>query len=343
MRHLLDMTTAELTAELAGLDVPAYRAGQIRQWIWAKGVTRLADMTNLPAALRDSLSHRLTVLRGQIVDRRQARDGVVKLLIEWPDGERTETVAIPADGRRSACLSTQVGCPIGCAFCASGLDGVSRDLSAGEIVEQVLHLQSATGQRITHVVFMGTGEPLANYQATVAAVRTLIDPQRGALSARHITVSTIGLPQAMRRLADEGIPVTLAISLHAANDRLRRRLIPWAKSVDIADLIAAGQEYFRRSGRELTLEYVLLAGTNDSHRCADELIDLARQLRCNVNLIRYNDVDGLGFSRCDETQVLAFRDRLSAAGVNVQIRASRGGQVQAACGQLRRAHGPPTQ
>jgi len=342
MKHVLEMTEADLSAEVAVMGQPAYRARQIAQWVWRRHVGRFADMTNLPAPLREALAKRLTILSGRVAARSDAPDGVVKLLLEWPDGERVETVMIPTDRRRTACLSSQVGCPIGCAFCASGLGGLCRDMSAGEIVEQMLHLRAAADAPITHVVLMGVGEPLANYDAALAAVRAMIDPARGGLSARHITLSTVGVPEAIGRLASEGIPLTLAISLHAPNDALRRRLIPAAKGVTIAELIAAARAYFDRTGREVTLEYVLLAGVNDSPACAAELASMARQLRCNVNLIRYNPVAGLPFRRPAEAAVRAFADALRAGRVNVQIRASRGAGAQAACGQLRRvAAGPP--
>jgi 23S rRNA (adenine2503-C2)-methyltransferase len=336
MKHLLDMSEQDLAAELTRIGQSGYRAGQVLQWVWAKGATDFAAMTNLPAALREELAPQIAVLSGRLVDQRAARDGVIKLLIEWPDGQRVETVLIPADKRITACLSTQAGCAIGCAFCASGIGGLGRNLTAGEMVEQVFQLQAAGGKKVTHVVFMGTGEPLANYDATLAAVRALIDPARGGLSGRHMTISTIGLPAAMRRLATEGIPLTLAISLHAPDDVLRRRLIPAAKSVPIADILAAARDYFDRTGRELTVEYLLLRGVNDTPEHANRLAALVRPLRCNVNLIRYNPVAGLPFERSEESRTRDFRDRLQAAGVNVQIRASRGGEIQAACGQLRR-------
>lgn len=337
MKHVLDMMLAELSAEINSLGQPEFRAKQVAQWAWSKGVADFASMTNLPAALRGRLGERMTVLTGKVVRRSDATDGVIKLLIEWPDGQSVEMVMIPAENRRTACVSTQAGCGMGCTFCASGLYGVARNLTAGEIVEQILQLQRTCGERISHVVLMGMGEPLANYDATVSAIRAMIDPHRLGLSARHITLSTVGLPDQIRRLAEEDIPLTLAISLHAPNDRLRCQLIPAAKGATIAELIAAGQEFFAHRGRELTLEYILLSDVNDTPQCADELADIAGQLRCNVNLIRYNPVPGLEFRRPAEERVIAFRDRLEQAGVNVQIRASRGLQAQAACGQLRRA------
>jgi len=348
MKHLLDMTADELATHIADMGLPAFRARQIQQWVWTKRVADFGEMTNLPKDLRARLAGEMAILTGRIVRRSDATDGVIKLLLAWPDGERIETVMIPTrpgetgTPRRTACVSTQVGCAVGCTFCASGLDGVSRDLTAGEIVEQVmwwdqlLSAGAAAGRQITHVVLMGMGEPLANYEATVRACRILIDPDRGGLSGRHLTLSTVGLPERIRRLAGEGIPLTLAISLHAPNDALRRQLIPTARTVTIDALIAAAREYFDKTGREVTLEYVLLAGVNDTPHCATDLGAIACRLRCNVNLIRYNEVAGLPYRRPSEPVVRGFRDRLAAAGVNVQIRASRGLEADAACGQLRK-------
>jgi len=353
MKHIAEMTRTEMVAVLERLGLPGFRAGQIHKWVWDKRVFEFDSMTDLPKDLRARLDGELAVLTAHVVRRSDATDGVIKLLLAFGDGERIETVMIPtrpgeaAHDRRTACISTQVGCPIGCTFCASGLGGLTRDLTAGEIVEQVLWWDrilgedAAAGRHITHVVLMGMGEPLANYDATVQACRILIDPERGGLSGRHLTLSTVGLPSQIRRLAGEGIPLTLAISLHAPNDVLRRKLIPAARGVTIDELIDAAGEYFARTGRELTLEYVLLAGVNDTDPCADELAAVARRIRCNVNLIRYNEVAGLPYHRPSEQAVRRFRDRLRDAGVNVQIRVSRGRDADAACGQLRAAADSP--
>ncbi|MFB3893999.1 MAG: 23S rRNA (adenine(2503)-C(2))-methyltransferase RlmN [Phycisphaerae bacterium] len=370
MKHLLDLTIDDLAAELAKLGQPAFRAKQVAAWVYAKGATNFATMTDLPAALRPELAARMAILTGKVAARKDSADGVIKLLIEWHDGERIETVLIPsgtaredtgetpatragilparltgrmpvprAAGRATACVSTQAGCALGCTFCASGEGGLKRNLTAGEIVEQIFHLQQAAGRKVTHVVFMGTGEPLANYEATVGAVRAIIDPPRLGISARRVTISTVGLPKAIRRLAAEDMPITLAISLHAPNDALRRQIMPAAAAVPIADIVAAAQEFFQSRSRELTLEYVLLAGVNDTNVCADGLARIAGRLRCNVNLIRYNPVPEAPYKRPSQTAVREFADRLARLGVNVQVRRSRGADADAACGQLRRRVG----
>jgi 23S rRNA (adenine2503-C2)-methyltransferase len=335
MQHLLDLTIEALAAELAQLGQPAFRAKQIAAWVYAKGATDFAAMTDLPAGLRPELAVRMAIHTGQIAARTDSADGVTKLLIQWPDGERIETVLIPSEPRATACVSTQAGCAIGCTFCASGEGGLRRNLTAGEIVEQVFHLQQATGQKVTHVVFMGTGEPLANYEATVGAVRAIIDPLRLGISARRVTISTVGLPKAIRRLAAEDLPITLAISLHAPTDALRREIMPSAAAVPIDDIVSVAQEFFQSRNREVTLEYVLLAGVNDTNVCAEGLARVAHQLRCNVNLIRYNPVPSGPYKRPSQTAVREFADRLERLGVNVQVRRSRGADADAACGQLR--------
>ena len=336
MKHLLNLTLQEFTAELEAMGQQTYRAKQVVDWVWRKGVCDFGQMSNLSPGLRGELVKTFCILTGKVVQESQSDDGVVKLLISFPDQQCVECVLIPDGQRRTACLSTQVGCAMGCVFCASGLGGFSRNLTTGEMIEQIFHLQTVCQGRIGNVVFMGMGEPLANYTATVSAIRAIIDPEQLGISARRVTLSTIGFGELIRKLSAEDLPITLAISLHAPTDQLRRELIPAAGDTSIEDLIRAGREFFASRGRELTLEYLLLDGVNDSIQCARELAQLAGQLRCNVNLIRFNPVEGLDFRRPSEQAVRAFREVLVQAGVNVQIRASRGSKVHAACGQLRR-------
>lgn len=244
---------------------------------------------------------------------------------------------IPADPRRTACISSQVGCPVGCRFCASGLGGLDGNLSAGRIVEQVWRLSRLPGVgRITNVVFMGMGEPLANFDNVKRAIETIAAPWGMNISARKITVSTVGLPKYIERLArDLDLPVTLALSLHAPTDDIRRSLIPWSEFTTIADLLAACRLWFEKTGREITLEYTLMRGVNDRPDHARELARLARSMRSNVNLIRYNEVAGLPFERPRDEDVREFQTILRDAGVSAHIRASRGRDIAAACGQLR--------
>ena len=243
---------------------------------------------------------------------------------------------IPTESRRTACVSSQVGCPVGCTFCASGIGGLDGNLSTGQIVEQIHHLATGDhGGRITNVVFMGMGEPLANMNAVMGAIRTMNADWGFGIGARRITVSTVGLPAAIRRFVEFEIPVTLALSLHAPEDELRRELIPWAEYSTIEELLDAASEWFHATGREITLEYILLGGLNDRPGHARQLARLAMQMRANVNLIRYNEVEGMPHARPRDEDVRQFQRILRAEGVNSHIRASRGRDISAACGQLR--------
>jgi len=362
---IFEHTPKTLAAWCSERGMPAYRAGQILDWVCRKGVVDPARMTNLSRADRELLAREMVFLRSDVLAEERASDGVRKLLLGWlrqeaqqpvaEDRERvlrihdgaasgatrsTECVLIPAARRRTACVSSQVGCPVGCRFCASGLDGLQGNLTAGQIVEQVWRLSQLrdTG-RVTNVVFMGMGEPLANLGAVERAVRTIAAPWGLGISARRITVSTVGLPAAIERFAQRmDLPVTLALSLHAPTDELRRQLIPWAALSTIAELLDACRLWFEKTGREVTLEYTLLGGVNDTPACARDLARLARRLRSVVNLIRYNETPGLPYARPRRSDVLAFQRIVQSAGVRCVIRASRGRDIAAACGQLRRSH-----
>ena len=255
-----------------------------------------------------------------------------------PDTQ-AETVMIPDGDRRTACVSSQVGCPVGCRFCASGIDGVKRNLTAAQIVEQVIAINTVLAKahpnlsprdnRVNHIVFMGMGEPLANYANLMQAIRVLHDPECLNIGARKITVSTVGVPGKIRELAGEELPINLAISLHAPDEALRRKLIPWAEHFSIDEILAAARFYFDRTGREITLEYILLAGINDQAEHARQLAKLCRTLRANVNLIRYNEVEGLPFGRPKAQDVVVFQDVLRHNGVNAHVRKSRGRDIDA--------------
>lgn len=336
--HLLDCSPEQLEACCAQLGQPPYRARQILEWVYRHHAESFPHMTSLPKLLRDDLDKRVVIFSSKVAARQESADGTVKLLLQWPDGESTECVLIAEARRQTACISTQVGCPVGCVFCASGLSGLKRNLTPGQIVEQALRVgqQVPAGKRLSHVVLMGLGEPLANYDAVVRAIRTLNAKWGPNIAARRITVSTIGLPAQIRRLADEGLQINLALSVHAANDTLRWQLVPWAKSVTLSELTSAGRYWFSQTGREMTLEYVLLAGVNDQPEHAEQLARLARRLRCNVNLIRYHPVEGLSYRRPSGSATHRFQSLLRAWGANAHTRTSRGLDIDAACGQLRR-------
>ncbi len=346
-RSVFDMTPEELVELLGSWGEPTYRAGQLVEWVYQRNATSFDELTNLPKTLRGRLSDALSLHESTITRRRNAGDGVVKLLLRWCDGATSECVLIPDGARQTACISSQVGCPVGCVFCASGLGGLERNLSCGQIVEQAMRIRSLCddGTRLSNVVFMGLGEPLANYDAVLRALRTINADWGMGIGARKITVSSVGLPKQIRKLADEQLQVTLALSLHAPTDKLRERIIPWTQRGNIASLIEAARYYFDRTGREVTLEYVLLGGLNDSATCAGQLADVVGRMRANVNLIPYNPVRGLPYERSTTDAAARFVDVLQERGVNVHVRRGRGLDIEAACGQLRRrgATGTPHQ
>lgn len=340
--HLLDLTLDELRAWVLDQGEAKYRAQQICEWIYQRFATSFDEMTNLSKALRARFAERAVIYRMRVEEASVAEDETRKLLLKTPDGKRVEAVWIPASPRHTACISSQIGCPVGCRFCASGVDGVERNLTTGEIVEQLLRLQklvadeTAGEERLTNLVMMGMGEPLANFQNVMPALRIINSPWGPGLGARRITVSTVGLPAQIRKLADEGFQFNLALSLHAPDDALRHELIPWGKGVPIRELLDACQHYFDKTGREITLEYVMLDGVNMATDHADGLAQIARRLRANVNLLRYNPVPGLPFRRPTSTAAYQFQNQLRERGVNAHVRTSRGKDVDAACGQLRR-------
>ncbi len=337
-RGLFDLTPNTLGELLALWNEPAYRASQILEWVYRFAADDYGQMSNLPKGLRTRLESEIPFYQSTVMAQQVSRDGTIKRLLRWPDGATTECVMIPDDDRRTACISTQVGCPVGCVFCASGLNGLERQLSAGQIVEQAMRIRELCepSERLSNIVFMGLGEPLANYAATVQAIRTINAEWGMGIGARKITVSTVGLPTQMRRLADEELQITLALSLHAPTDDLRRQLIPWAERVTIDSLVESANYYFEKTGREITLEYILLGELNDSREHALALAATAKRMRSNVNLIAYNPVEGLPYARPANESVVRFVETLRSRGVNAHIRKSRGLDIDGACGQLRR-------
>ena len=334
-------------------DLPKYLGDQILKWVYERGVLDPMAMSDVSKRGRELLSEHLRFGEGIELAHPVASDGTSKILLGWPEPDgapsqgslpvlgndpswQTECVMIPTEDRRTGCISSQVGCPVGCRFCASGLGGLDGNLSRGRIVEQAWRLgRLSGGKRLSNVVFMGMGEPLANFSAVTEAIRSIHAPWGLGISARRITVSTVGLPAAIRRFANFDLPVTLALSLHAPNDELRREIIPWAQYSTIPELLDSCQEYFAKSGREITIEYILLGGFNDGIEHAQELASHAKSLRCNINLIRYNEVKGLPFRRPGTDDVRRFQEELRRRGINAHIRASRGRDIAAACGQLR--------
>lgn len=337
MPHLLE-PDAPLASWLQERGQPAWRAKAIRRWLFAGRAESFDDMTDLPKGLRDDLAGGFTLWTTSIARHHQAEDGTEKLLLELHDKQRIECVLLRDGDRRTVCISSQVGCAMGCVFCASGLDGVIRNLSTGEIIEQLLRLTRLLPpeERISHIVVMGMGEPLANLDRLLPALAEAQRPDGLGISQRRITISTVGLPPAMERLTQENPGYHLAVSLHAAKDELRTKLVPVNKSIGLADIMAAADRYWETSGRRLTFEYVLLGGVNDSPDDAAALARLLGRRAALVNVIPYNPVDGLPWKEPTATARERFLTVLRDAGINVQVRRRKGSRINAACGQLRR-------
>jgi len=335
--ELLDQLPDELEDLAESLGAPRYRGRQVAAWLYRKGVTDPRAMSDLPRAFREALAERARVTLPARERTAAARDGSQKLVLRYEDGARVHAVLMPDADRLTLCLSTQVGCGFGCAFCFTARMGHRRNLTAGEIVGQVLVAVGslADGQRLTHVVYMGMGEPLANYAATVRSLRLLTDPRAFGLSPRRVTVSTVGLAGAIERLAREDLKVNLAVSLHAATDEVRGRLMPVNQGFPIAALLAACRRFPLPARRRLTIEYVLLDRVNDGLEDARRLARLLTGLRVKVNLIPFNDWTGAGFARPPLPRIVAFQAALLERGVTATVRWSKGEDVGAACGQLR--------
>ncbi len=331
-RPLLGMNQAELTDWVQTQGQPAYRGKQLHQWIYTKGVRSLADITVFPKTWRQQME-KVSIGRSVIHHQSVAADQTVKFLLQLDDGQIIETVGMPTDKRLTVCVSSQVGCPMACDFCATGKGGFIRNLATHEIVDQVLTVQAAFDQRVSNIVFMGMGEPLINAQNVVAAVKCL--NQDIGIGQRSITISTVGIPGQIRRLAQHQLQVTLAVSLHSSNQTLRTQLIPSAQQYPLSDLLDECREYVAVTGRRVTFEYILLAGLNDSEAHAAELALLLRGFQSHVNLIPYNPIDEVAYQRPSRKRVNQFTNSLKASGVAVSVRYSRGLEKDAACGQLR--------
>ncbi|HEX6972678.1 MAG TPA: 23S rRNA (adenine(2503)-C(2))-methyltransferase RlmN [Limnochordia bacterium] len=337
--ELKGMPLSDLQALLVGWGEPPFRARQLMQWLYAKRARSIEAMTDLPKRLRDRLSAVANVDSLRVQREQRARDGTLKLLVALRDGETVECVLIPQGKRHTACISTQAGCGMGCTFCATGLGGLRRNLTSGEIVDQVALLAERSGQRVSHVVFMGMGEPLANYTQVMGAIRLLNHPLGFGLGMRHITLSTVGLVPAIRRLAQERLQLVLAVSLHAATDDKRDRIVPINRRYPIGALMEACREYVAATGRRVSFEYALIDGFNDGPEDADALAELAAPLRAHVNLIPLNPVPETGLRRPGPRVIREFASRLRSAHVAVTVRKERGADIEAACGQLRRRSG----
>ena len=345
---LLDLSDETLRAWLAERGEKPLRARQLRRWLLVAGADSFDAMSDLPKTLRSQLAESFVPLSSRIAKHLRASDDTHKLLLQLHDRKLIECVLIQDEGRRTACISTQVGCGMGCVFCASGLNGVDRNLTAGEMVEQLVRLRNlpaacgvanpATPQaaRLTNNVVMGMGEPLANLENLLSALDIATSPEGLGIGARHITISTVGVPAKIRRLADLGKQYHLAVSLHAPNDALRNRIVPTNDKTGLDAILAAADYFFEQTGRQVTYEYVLLHGINDEPMHARELVALLRGRRAHVNLIPFNDVDGLPYRRPTTEALQAFTNVLQQGAISVKVRKRKGSQIDAACGQLRR-------
>jgi 23S rRNA (adenine2503-C2)-methyltransferase len=329
---LLGASVEELTAWVQQQGQPAYRGKQLHDWIYHKGVKSLADISVFPKNWRLEVAD-FPIGRSSIHYRSVANDGTVKYLLQLADGQVVEAVGIPSDKRLTVCVSTQVGCPMACDFCATGKGGYQRNLSRGEIVDQVLTVQEDFGQRVSNVVFMGMGEPLLNTENVLGAIKSL--NQDVGIGQRSLTVSTVGIRDRIRQLAEQHLQVTLAVSLHAPNQALREQIIPSAKSYPIEDLLAECREYVDITGRRVTFEYILLAGVNDLPEQALELAKRLRGFQSHVNLIPYNPIEEVEYKRPKSDRIHAFVKVLQQQQIAVSVRYSRGLEADAACGQLR--------
>lgn len=337
-KDIKSMTLAELEQELAGLGEPRFRAKQIYEWMHGKRAERFAEMTNLPKALRKRLEEQYEYTKITVVERlTSAIDGTQKFLFGLSDGNVVESVWMRYQHGCSVCISSQAGCRMGCAFCASTLGGLVRNLTASEMLEQVYQIGRMTGERVSHIVVMGTGEPLDNYEALLRFVKIVSDENGLNISQRNMTVSTCGLVDQIRRLAGERLQITLALSLHAPDQEKRERLMPVARRYDIHDVVQACSDYFEQTGRRITFEYALIGGVNDTLKDAQALAQLIGGRNCHVNLIPLNPVKERRWVRSKPDVIAAFKNSLEKSGIPVTLRREMGKDINGACGQLRRS------
>lgn len=338
MQEICSFTLEELKAWMEQNGEKAFRAAQVFDWIYNKDAHSFDAITNVSKDLRAKLAGGLSFPVIQLLRTVESEDReTIKFLWELPDKKRVESVLILSGDRRTVCISCQVGCPARCAFCASGREGLMRNLSPAEIVEQVVFINrflKQKGERVSHLVFMGMGEPMENYESVVKAIEIFHHPEGLNISQRRITVSTVGVVEGIHRLAKEELKVNLVLSLHAPNQHIRKKIIPYARKYPLEEVLMAMDEYSRQTKRDITYEYTLLAGINDHVKHAEELAQILAGKQCTVNLIPYNPVDGLRLNRPEKETIEDFRSVLENAGINTTWRYTKGKDIAAACGQL---------
>ncbi|WP_424765856.1 23S rRNA (adenine(2503)-C(2))-methyltransferase RlmN [Paenibacillus sp. sgz302251] len=338
---IYDYTLDQLQQWMKDNGEPAFRGGQLFDWLYVKRVKSFEDMSNLPKELRDKLDEHFEILTLNEITRFESKDGTVKFLFGLHDNHAIETVIMRHNYGNSICVTTQVGCRIGCTFCASTLGGLKRNLTAGEIVAQVVTAQQmldATNERVSSIVIMGSGEPFENYDATMTFLRLMIHEKGLNIGQRHITVSTSGIVPSMYKFADENTQINLALSIHAPNDALRSKLMPVNRRFPFEDVMAACHHYIAKTGRRITFEYALIGGVNDRPEHAQELAEVLKDMLCHVNLIPVNHVPERNYVRTPREDIFEFQRVLERNKVSVTIRREQGHDIAAACGQLRAKH-----
>ena len=333
------LTLSEVTEQLQTLGEKPFRAKQLYQWMHEKLARSYDEMTNISKDMKEKLKEHFVYTSVQMVTYQESKiDGTRKYLFELADGNVVESVWMKYKHGNSVCISSQVGCRMGCRFCASTIDGLERNLLPGEMLDQIYYITKHTGERVSNIVVMGSGEPMDNYDNLLQFIRILSDENGLNLSQRNITVSTCGIVPKMRELAEENLQITLALSLHATTDEKRKKLMPIANKYGLKDVIEACKYYFEKTGRRLTFEYSLVSGVNDTEEDARELIALVGDLNCHVNLIPVNPIEERDYKESTAQAIRAFQNRLERSKINVTVRREMGRDIDGACGQLRRRH-----
>ncbi len=338
-KDICSYTYEELAEEMKAAGEKAFRARQIYQWLHVKLADSFDEMTNLSKVLREKLDRKYEIARMDLVERQISKaDPTEKFLFELEDGNMVESVLMKYDYGNSVCISSQAGCRMGCAFCASTIGGLKRNLKASEMLRQIYKIQKTTGERVSNIVVMGTGEPLDNYDNFVRFIRMISAPEGLNISQRNITASTCGIVPGILRLAEEGFQITLALSLHAGTQEKRKSLMPVANRYELSEVLAACDTYFEKTGRRITFEYSLVKDVNDTDQDAADLIRIAGHRNCHINLIPVNPVRERSYVRPSRQNALKFQNKLEKNGINVTIRRERGSDIDGACGQLRRRY-----
>lgn len=338
-KDICSYTYEELAEEMKAAGEKAFRARQIYQWLHVKLADSFDEMTNLSKVLREKLDREYEIARMDLVERQISKaDPTEKFLFELEDGNMVESVLMKYDYGNSVCISSQAGCRMGCRFCASTIGGLKRNLKASEMLRQIYKIQKTTGERVSNIVVMGTGEPLDNYDNFVRFISMISAPEGLNISQRNITASTCGIVPGILRLAEEGFQITLALSLHAGTQEKRKSLMPVANRYELSEVLAACDTYFEKTGRRITFEYSLVKDVNDTDQDAADLIRIAGHRNCHINLIPVNPVRERSYVRPSRQNALKFQNKLEKNGINVTIRRERGSDIDGACGQLRRRY-----